>query len=61
MQEALSKKNFVKSSFDKADLSADSDVEAFVKSGVQNAFTVADKVIQESYLPYAISLMLSLS
>ena len=44
----------------RADLSADSDVEAFVKTGVQNAFSVADKVIQESYLPYAVSFMLSL-
>ena len=44
-----------------AELSADSDVEAYVKMGVQNAFTVADKVIQESYLPYAVSFLLSLS
>ena len=59
-QDVLSKSRSSKASL-RAELSGDSDVEAYVKMGVQNAFTVADKVIQESYLPYAVSLLLSLS
>ena len=63
MQDVLNKSRSSKVSLrgGNAELSGDSDVEAYVKMGVQNAFTVADKVIQESYLPYAVSLLLSLS
>jgi len=60
MQEGLSKKSS-KASLKAAELSSDSDVEAYVSMGVHNAYSVAEKTVRDNFHPYAVSFLLSLS